>query len=504
MGKERKGYAELFFRRELRAMMGEGYRQLSRLVLLVTAMLLALGFALGGLKSLRERMDDPFTNIVSIPIPFDSEEVLSWRDTFMQPIMQARFHLDTAEFSQISVDWFQNVRAWKSEYFWIRSLHPDSPLKERLLSDPDILVRINDKVGSQPNEACGVIITYDAVVKLGLDPETVEYVPYLMDNQQSYTLMLPVIAVVRRLPDKTDMAVFDNMAILRNDPLGTGWVTPFERNTHLMLLLPGDDEEAIKAKVESHPISRGNADLKTKLIQLDGRTSYIQVDLFLQETLDYHQRMAKRDIINSDLHSDGLPVLLTFPIYCDEVRPESGHKLRTDHLNMMFSRLDSIREFEQSLRFLTDNRLSVDLSRIESSRNFALVARLTGGLSLALFIFCLLGMVFFMTNMVSNHLYQHKQGLGTLAAFGMSQRSLSNIYTRVLIWYMVLASGTGLAIVLLIKLALNIWDQAHLLSIVDPYILAALLLSWSVVLWSAHQSINRYLRRTPGDLIFNR
>ena len=485
-------------------MMGEGYRQLSRLVLLVTAFLLGLGIALGGLKSLRERMDDPFTNIVSIPIPLASEQVFGWRDTFMQPTVQQRYHLENAEFSQISVDWFQDVRSGKSDYFWIRSLHPGSALKTRLLSDPDLLVRINGKAGNHPNEACGVIITNDAAVKLGLDPETIEFVPYLLDNQQAYTLMLPVIAVVRRLPDKTDMAIFDNMAILRNDPLGTGFVAPFERNTSLSLLLPGEDVGEMKAKIEAHPIANNSSQIETELIQLDGRTSYVRVDLFLRETLDYQQRQEMRDIVNADFRSGGLPVLLTFPIYCEEMRPESGHKLRTDHLNMMFSRLDSIREFDEALRFLTDSRLSLDLSRIESSRNFALVARLTGGLSMALFLFCLLGMVFFMTNMVSNHLYQHKQGLGTLAAFGMSQRSLSRIYTRVLIWYMVLASGTGLVIVLLFKLLLGIWGQADLLSIGNPYILVALLLSWSVVLVSAHHSIRRYLRRTPGDLIFNR
>lgn len=118
--------------------------------------------------------------------------------------------------------------------------------------------------------------------------------------------------------------------------------------------------------------------------------------------------------------------------------------------------------------------------------------------------FCLLGMVFYMNHMVQNHLYRNRQGLGTLAAFGLSRRDLNGMYSQIIILYTVFATGVGFLLVLVVKGILELLGTGSYLVILHPYLFVAILLGWGVVILSTRRSIHQYLQKTPGDLIFNR
>lgn len=500
----KRPYFDLFLRREMAALMGHRYQRLYRLSLLIMAMLLALGFALGGLATLRERMDDPFTQTLEVAIPFsgaaEAEQLLQ---TFLQPAYRDSFFLESGEFAQVSFEWLRHPDTGRGLLFRTRSLAPASPLTQRILSqDADILIREGPLVANgHPDMPCGLVVTRDVLLQLGLDPATVQYLPYQLSDLDDFTLLLPVSAVVRRLPDNCDLALSDNMAMLRNDPYGTGWVSPFDQDGRLSLLVPGSNADAIGQRLKEAPFANAITRIKTEQLELDRTHSYVRTDLFLSENLDMDARQAWRTRLQQYLAPEGR-VLLTFPLYCRELPAGGAHVLRKHRINFFFSKLDRVREFEQSLQQASG--LSVDLSRIESSRNFALVARLTSALSSGLFLFCLLGMVFFMEHLVRAHLHQHRQGLGTMAAFGLSETDLRRIYLAVLLRYNLAASGLAILWTLLIKGLLMVFGNGHLLQLSSLYIPGALVLCWLVVLLSTYRSIQYYLRRTPGDLIFNR
>lgn len=497
-------YRRLFVRRELYALMGPAYRRLYRLALLVTAMLLALGFALGGLRTLRERMDDPFTHTLEVPVPFSGvAEADRWKETFLEPASRDSFLIEAAEFSQVSFEWIRHAETGLSVPLRTRSLAPQSPLTRRILSETgDILLRRGKlDLEGHPDAPCGLVVTREVLERLGYDPGTMQYIPYQLSDLGDFTLLLPVTAVVRRLPDNCDMAMSDNMAILRNEPYATGLVAPFDSDGRLSFLVPGKDTAGLENRLRQAPFAADIIRIKTEALALDQRHPYVRLDLFMSDNLDMAARQVWRDRLQQYLDPDDR-VLLTFPVYCRELTAESPFALRKHRINFFFSRLDRVREFEQSLYQLSG--LSVDLSRIESSRNFALVARLTSALSIALFLFCLLGMVFFMEHLVRSHLHEHRQGLGTLAAFGLSETEMRRMYMQVLLRYTLYATGLAMAATLLVKGLLHAVGQGHLLLLASPFIPAALVLCGLVVLVSTRKSIHFYLRRTPGDLIFNR
>lgn len=500
----KRPYYSLFLRRETAALMGAGHRRLYRLSLLVTAMLLALGFALGGLRTLRERMDDPFTHTLEVAIPFSgASEADHWMNTFLQPERKDSFSLEGGEFAQVSFEWLRNLESGQAMPLRTRSLAPESPLTRRILDENgDILLRCGPMEGEgHPNAPCGLIVTRQVLLDLGLDPATVRYLPYQLSDKGDFTLLLPVRAVVRRLPDNCDLALSDNMAMLRNDPYASGLVSPFDRDGHLSLLVPGMDADALSDKLNAAPFASEISRMKTEVLQVDGSHPYVRLDLFVGDNLDMDARQVWRNRVQ-DLIGSEERALLTFPIFCNDLGADSPFPLRKHRMNFFFSRLDKVREFEQSL--YQASGLSVDLSRIESSRNFALVARLTSALSIGLFLFCLLGMVFFMEHLVRSHLHQHRQGLGTLAAFGLAETEMRRIYLVVLLRYNLAATGLAIIWTLLVKAALMLTGNGHWLELASPFIPAALMLCWAVILLATRRSIQFYLRRTPGDLIFNR
>jgi hypothetical protein len=119
-------------------------------------------------------------------------------------------------------------------------------------------------------------------------------------------------------------------------------------------------------------------------------------------------------------------------------------------------------------------------------------------LGAGMFLFCLLGMVFYMNHMVVNQMERSKQGLGTLSAFGLSIKALSGIYRTIVVTYIFIAFVAAFIVVFCIKLLISFWDFDHLL-----YVFHTAICLFFVMI-SLHFIAMKYLRRTPGDLIFNR
>ncbi len=501
-------YRSLFIKREFRALLGPGYGYFVRLVALMMAMLLALGISLGGLEQLRIRMDDPFTNTLEVAIPLGSGDLAQEAyDSLMVPDVREALYIEGGEFSQVTLDWLLDMKLGEARWFRNRSLAVDSRLTHQLLTDPDLLYRDVGPEGlpERPSDQCGLIVTEETVRQLGLDPHTLEALPFRLEGNEdssSFTLFLPVFAIVKQLPGGCDLAMPDPMAVMRNEPYER-FVRPFDRNNQVSLLVPDLDEDEIRARIESSPYAGEIYHVVSSSAKLDDHYTYTQVTLSLREDVGVEKRQVWRKRLEELAGSADRRVLLTYPWYCDNEGENRNMEIKKYRLNLFFSQLDNVREFELKLNEVADG-LSIDMSRIESSRNFSLVARLTAILSAGLFLFCLLGMVFYMNHMVQNHLYRNRQGLGTLAAFGLSRRDLNGMYSQIIILYTVFATGFGFLLVLMVKGILELLGTASYLVILHPYLFVAILLGWGVVILSTRRSIHQYLQKTPGDLIFNR
>ena len=509
-------YRRLFFMKELRFMLGVRYAHFIRLTALISAMLLSLGLALGGLNSLRKHMDDPFSNTVVVKIPGTyvdyTDEVVN---DIMDSSVMAKYNLQGCEFSQKDIEFIYKLgNTWnecRPVHFMMRSLNPQSALTRRILDeDPEILIRKTEhSYGyADPLDQMGFIVTEDMVEKLGLDPQTVSYLPYAHDNDAEFLVMFPVIAVVSKLPDKADMAVLDGLALQMNVQAQGERVLydVWQSSADFKILFSGADSTAIDGILKKSGLLEKTlrGEYWMQIFPMDKRNALTEVSMYMDDLVDFE---ARKDMVKELKAMVGgeVKVWLSVGTTASDLTG-TGASVKRNSLNFIFDKegLEGLTEFGILLDSLSGKNLALDLSQIQSSKNFARVANLTYSLGAGMFLFCLLGMVFYMNNMVVNHMERSKSGLGTLSAFGLSIRDLSNIYGGIVISFCLAAYGISLLVVGTIKAVLWIWDLSPVLDLFNPYILIASFVCLSIVMLSVRYAMLGYLRKTPGDLIFKR
>lgn len=504
MWKKKPYYYHILFKREFNALLGSGSRSFIRLVVLLTAMIAAIGFALGGISILRDRMDDPFTYTLDVPIPIGSQDLAtSIRDTFLTRESRDSFFIVDGEFSQVTFEWMYNYQDSTSNWYRTRSLSMDSKLADRILSDPDILIRrIHPFSIQDPGSQCGVIATEDAIRAIGLSTATASYLPFTLGDADPYIIYFPLLAIVKRLPDKCDIAVPDPLALLlRSDHDASGFLSIHERNQDIILLVEEKIDSQTLDKVFSSLVTKNKVyhfDLEELSFDRDTRFKKIRITLQLPQS--FEEKLQWVDALRKMLPQNR--ILFTVPTYCRDLTQMDQYQLRRHRISFQFSDLSRVREFERKLNISFG--LSVDMARIESSRNFSLVTALTWGLGLGMFFFCLLGMVFSMDQLVENHLQRSRTGLGTLAAFGLSGKTMARVFIRAILSFVLLASFCAFLVTCLFKLLLYFFGLSPYLILFDYRIFIALFISWVIVYISIKRGIAGHLRKTPGDLVYNR
>jgi ABC-type antimicrobial peptide transport system permease subunit len=190
--------------------------------------------------------------------------------------------------------------------------------------------------------------------------------------------------------------------------------------------------------------------------------------------------------------------------------------LSADHhgLAVNFRELGNIRAFASYMAAV--NEVQIDIAQIEAKENYSFITRLTKIISLILIGFSILSICLFLSNLLKNHLEKIKMNIGTFKAFGLDSKTLHRIYMRVI--FSVILGAMSLSIIaswlfgkvggmrFLLKIFgsdnlesgesyFELFDQWTLLSIVLILLISFLVLSVTA---------RKILRKSPGDLIYDR
>ena len=191
----------------------------------------------------------------------------------------------------------------------------------------------------------------------------------------------------------------------------------------------------------------------------------------------------------------------------------STEEKKYDNLSINFERLDRIREFKSYCQSTFD--LDIDMAQIEAKENFNFVSKLTYTISVILIGFSVLSICLFLLAVFRRHLDKIRRNIGTFKAFGLDNQTLIRTYLRMIIGFVGVAIACSLLAAWIfgslggIRLLLwifqselergqayfqlgNIWTLVAILSILGIS---------SLVLYGLASQI---LRRTPGDLLFDR
>lgn len=516
-----KQYLKLLMAREGKDVLGKHFVNLWLLTLVLVATFASIAFSEGSMIYLQDKMEDPFTNWVSIVKSIDDERFNEFRDSLYLEDKKKRY-----DYQNVLMDQYTNYNIMGVDepirYFSVRFFENiKTPLVKAILDKKNVVEGCQVDSSLLDDKTMGFIITLDAIKRIGYDEKHLpSYINYLAVNEgadslglkmvqtEFYPVALPVLAVVRRLPNNVDMmsANFFYEQQHYNDH-----THPFDFKEHekeylhrlVYYVADGissrfDDfvKKVIPDSLQSNlQIYDAGVDYETMRPWRSGKICMVDIG---------DERMPRKvfqDVANRiEQHFDADSVRRVFKFVTEE-HPSP----RSSFLSVEFNSLKHIREFES---FAKEYGVQLEMSQVASKENFNAVTVMAIILSAAMVIFSLVCIIMFLVNMLQSYFQKVKRNIGTFKAFGMNANEL--IYTYVLILVAIVCSSVILAL-------LFTWGMQELLPILGvekdgfnylslwnntTYVAAAIVVVSTVT--TVCVVMNRMLSQTPGDLIYDR
>ena len=512
-----KQYIKLLLIREGKEVLGHRMSNLWLLTLVLVATFASIAFSEGSMIFLKDKMEDPFTNWVDIPIDGTSETNRAFLEELMTDSVQKHYN-------------FTDVHGDRESYFdivgekdmYLRCRHVDN-LKTRLVRQ--ILDESNVVNGCVADStkllpvSLGLIVTADVIKHLGYSLDSIPaylyykaYVPegdtlgLKLINKNYYPVPWPVLAVVRRLPGNVDL-------------LGTNYLSeqprndnryPFDFNSHLeyierlIYFVPEEISDDVFLNVAREVLPDFLQDRvaiqNSRFQQIQTWKPGRQIELvYGQERVDLstHEWIAFDNEIQERLKDQGLIRIYNYDT--------SRSYANDSYLSLTFNSLEYIRAFEQ---YAKSKGVQIDMSQVESKENFNAVAIIARILSSAMVVFSIVCIIMFLVNMLQNYFQKVQRNIGTFKAFGMNTAELISVYVIILVVIVCSAVIVSLFITWIAQMLLPIIgisrDGFSYLSLWHPMTYIAIFVILISTITTVYVVMSRMLKRTPGDLIYER
>jgi len=492
-----------------------GGKTLLWLSIIVGATLAALAFGTGSLDQLRERMDNPFTNIVDKGIYYGDRgkfEVI--RKALLSDGSGAAMGLDTiTDWTIYTLNVFPPdaqlvVDSKPTRILRGRTVTYNSSLFNFVFISENILYgqdfRGSDFAAADNMVGGGIIIKASVLEELGYRRSEfpgIESLP-VFQNTPGVVFQLPVHAIVVDLPSNADFVSSKDfyLSLFGDDCANRSFVINREGDNNLSFTVPAASAEQFEA-VARQLIADAAAELEIERTRLpaDGRRELERVALsvrvpYVRSREDFYASLLKQ------LTSAKIEGWVPFASYART--REACKKDGAQQASFVFNRLDNIREFRAYL--LEQSGIDLPIEVVENKENFAMVSRLGYSVGIMLLLFSVVSICFFIRNLIEGHLNSVKPNLGTFKAFGMPNRDLVRHYQRILLTLLVLAVAFGLLLAVAIGgLTVLLWgsDQFNL---ANGWVLGSIVIIFGSSLLFSRSIVRNILSHTPGDLVYGR
>ncbi len=492
-------FQNLFIFNEYEELTGKSRSGIITLVVILTITFLALGFAIGGISYLKEKMDDPFTNWVNLEIKQGYRDKVSKIKTDMEvDTTRGKFFLNNV--GQYNIEFLPFLSNYNGEEYNLRLRTLD--LEDNLLGEILSASKGNvvsgysyDGDGDLDIALCGIIIKESSLRDLGYeDLSMVKRIPVKIEN---FVIYPEITSIVKELPNLVDLIVSPHFYVLLNEAFETTNFINISSSNKLEVITSESDEKEIISDIEANIRSYEVASTDVREIELiEGSTQKIVTVYFN----DYFSFELKDTIVDELKKNSSLSYNRFAPWEC-----ETTKKFNIDdpyYLSFNFNQLDKVRDFKNHMWDKYSVEISMD--QVEQKENFALVSRLTGFISLILFGFSILSIIFYVNSLLRTHLEKIKMNLGTLKAFGLHNGFLVSSYLKIILTFI----GISIVIAFLICAVWDVIEQSMFensyFDIFNVKILLAIIVIILTALLTSQRTISKTLLKTPGDLIYNR
>ena len=409
-------FIKVFVYPEFKALVSNKYKLLLLLIVVITSFW-AIGFSNAIQFYLKKKMDNPFVRFITVTInnKTNYEEL---KDDLSRIEIQNRFNFSPPPSVNTTIQNFQST-GLKQPDAYLRAVNTNDPLYKFLLNESDIFLSDNPIDITDEKTSWGIIVTKDYLKKLGYSDLNVGYINYIRpaNNKDDDTIPIPVAAVVEQLPDYLNGIVNDKLLMSMNGGFNDNPLDISLHNTELCFFIIGEvsSEEILKVIQEKFPVEN---------IKELVNESHVQGKRFVFYT-DY----PKEDFESIKTLLKNYQVMRVYN-FTDKALPPTIESEKPSFITIPFNSLDSVSAFQKYLEE-NHNNVRIDMNTVEAKSNFNTFDKISNLLGLLLTIFGSVLMISITLNTILNHIEKNKTNLGTLKAFGMSNLSVTIVYTGI-------------------------------------------------------------------------
>ncbi len=495
-------FKKVFIEGERQQIRGRNFINMKILVGIMVLTFLAIGSSNIAIRDLDHRMNDPFVNLFSIEVPYSRQYVVEeLKADFADEKKRNEYGFQSiSNYVEFPISFLKmNVEEGDDHDIWVkgRSIDLNSPVLDALLNENNLIAgeRYND-----PTEP-GIIVSNQLYEDLGYK----DYVPYIYMTFDDEVIPLPVKAVVKDLPESNGFLCLPYFFFQRTE----NGAMPFkniDQNTRLVLYHPDRKEENNCLQFLEKFLSEFKEfeNYELEIFRETNRETFLEGISYTIKFFGFEPANARvYDPIVDELKkaTDQWNFIRIYKLDYSQV---SFFELPTDRLAINFRSLEQVRAFRDEL--YNKYQIEMDLARVLDKENFQAFNLLAQAISYALIIFSILGICFYLYNMLKSHLDKISRNLGTFLAFGLEPKTLYVLYRQLLFSFLnrsvAIATGISFLLVTLISAFSN--RGVDLLLLLEFKTLLSLVALYSVFYIIYRMTIYRLLEKTPGDLVYER
>ncbi len=527
-------YRKLFAKKEGRALIGAGYSNLLRLIAILSITFLAIGFANGSLNYLKQKLDDPFVNWLTITIPSSKMDGISSLLTQINTDeVKKKYNIGSVvAFTQKPLFFFRGDLS-ESQIASGRSVAVDEdgidPIVYDILSKRNVISGTTEGFSTKD---LSVIVTAKFLNEMGYDKNTPTlYLDFAVRDTDSTfkSLEVPIgiKAIVKEMPGKVDVA-YSEYFIAAYLSLVEGPFDIRNKNQLKLLVLSDSVETREVLKGVKEYLKSGDNSFKKYSPEASNYNISSATHLEAYEVdVDFFPSPGSPEII-TDLFNElkKSPQLKT---YSDKIvryydyhlfDGRLDHRMQYDVISANFQNLDKVRDFGRYMSSeyneAEDVRdgtvIEADLAKIREKENFNFLSTVAYAISLLVVIVGIISVTMFINNLLKTHLSKIQMNIGTFKAFGLGDKEAQTIYFFIILRFIftslisafVLSLIGGLFIEKIISIYFVFEENVSYFRLHDVFTLisiAVVVITGVLVSWL---TITRMLNKSPGDLIYNR
>lgn len=494
-----KTYIKLFSLREFSSITNRG-KKFILLVLVATISLWAIGFSSGASVLLKEKMDSPFVKFLSVDIPAQKSDDMVFRTNVGHELTDSsRMNLfNIVDYSFVSfaynsfysADTVSNVGKMTNRPTKTAKIMPvdtDGELYEFIKRSGLFLQNSYLDLKQYP---FSIVVTEDFLTRLGYDeyPAFLKF-RYLKGENEEFAVPIGLAGVVKQLPDKCDiMCANVFFPDLRSNTYDN--ILNIESRFHNKRFFIFSNSVIPPVNLEIKSAQYFRPTIKS------GRVSEISSPLDPIEI----EKILKKNKIDFERVYD----------FSSIPRQRIEEIIPPDRITIETSSLAKVNE----LQLFLDKafQLKLDMDVIESRKNFLTFNSLSKIMSNVLVLISIAFIIILVIRTLLEHINRNAKNLGTLKAFGMSNRVIGLTYVTIsfaiiLIVYIATSILIGIFANVLTNSFLNLvqlpLEGVNLFdfSVLYTYAPFFTILPLSVVALAIWRKIRN---ETPGDLIYER